>query len=167
MTAPIPVFLREPYVQALRRRADESGLREAEAAARLLEDALEPYLRDTDAAAQVNAERELISVAEALALEEAKRPNWNAHLALAVFERIRAEHLDLYRAATAGDHRDSVNRRIGRHIKTAVGAEVRTVEKRPVTAKVPRSLPALISRYSLLEEPTGRCEETLPSWCQP
>lgn len=155
LTAPVPVFLREPYLEALRRRADEVGLREAEAAARLLEDALEPYLHDTGAAAQMTAERELIAIAEALAREEASRLGWNEHLALAVFERIRAEHLDLYRAATIGNHRDSVNRRIGRHIKTAVGAQVRTVDKKPVTAKVPRRSPALISRYSLLEDPTG------------
>jgi hypothetical protein len=155
LTAPIPVFLRRPYLEALRRRADERGLREAEAAARLLEDALEPYLHDAEVADQVNAERELILIAEDLAREEASRPDWNEHLALAVFERIRAEHLDLYRAATSGDHRDGVNRRIGRHIKTAVGAEVRTIDKKAVTAKVPRSLPALISRYSLLEEPSS------------
>jgi hypothetical protein len=118
-----------------------------------LEDALQPYLHDAGAADQVNAERELILIAEDLAREEASRPDWNEHLALAVFERIRTEHLDLYRAATAGNHRDSVNRRIGRHIKAAVGAEVRT--ESPTTAKVPRSSPALISRYSLLEAPTG------------
>lgn len=151
--AAIPVFLREPYLDALRRHAGEAGLREAEAAARLLENALEPYLADAGAAAQVNAERELILIAEDIAREEASRPLWNEHLALAVFERIRAEHLDLYRAATTGGHRDSVNRRVGRHIKSAVGAKVRRID--PVTAKVPRSLPALISRYSLLEDPAA------------
>ena len=156
LTAPIPVFLRGPYVEALRRLANERGLRDPEAAARLLEDALEPYLHDAGAADQVSAERELILIAEDLAREEASRPDWNEHLALAVFERIRAEHLDLYRRATTGNQRDSVNRRIGRHIKTAVGAEVKTIDKKPVTAKVPRSLPALISRYSLLEKPSSK-----------
>lgn len=157
LTSAVPVFLSEPYVEALRRWADELGLKEAEAAARLLEDGLEPYLQDGDAAARVASERQLLSLAEALTQEELSSPDWNEHLALSVFERIRKEHLELYRAATAAGYRDSVNRRVGRHIKTAAGAEVKTAaDGKTITAKVSRGSPALISRYTLLTRGLSR-----------
>ena len=153
LNPPFSVFLREPYVEALRRRASAVGLKEAEAAARMLEDALEPFLSDRNATAQIAAEREILSIAEALAREKAADGNFSEDLMLVVFEEIRRHHLDLYRAATAEGQDVSVNRRIGRHIKAAVGAEVKTTsDGRPITAKVRRSAGALISRYSLLKK---------------
>jgi hypothetical protein len=146
-----PVFLRQPYVDALSQYAAEAGLKDAEAAARLLEDALMPYLDDA-VAEQVRAERELLDLAESLAREEAA-DSWSEHLTLRVFERIRDDHLELYRAATQDDREDSMNRRIGRKVKDAIGAEVKTSKGRPVTVKVPSASNSLIRRYSVLRRP--------------
>lgn len=146
----IPVFLRAPYAEALRRQAAELGVKDAALAARLLEDALAPKLANSDVADQRRAERELLGIAGQLAREESGRTEWNERLALAVFERIRNDHLDLYRRSTAGGAADSVNRRLGRQIRQSAGAAVKMRDGKPMTAKSPRGSEALITSYTLL-----------------
>jgi hypothetical protein len=150
----IQVFVRPAFQQALRRRAQELGLTEAEAAARLVEQGLEPFLEDTADTDQALAERQLLDLAGELAREEVEKASeWNRRLTFTVFERIRNEHKPLYDRAVSGGHRDAVNPRVARQIKTAVGAEVEKRDGRPVTLKVPRGSNALISNYTALKEP--------------
>jgi hypothetical protein len=153
-TAPIFLYLRPVYLNALKRRADELGITEADAAARLIEQGLEPFLELGADVDQARAERELLDVATKLAKEEVERAsNWNERLTFAVFERIRQDHRPLYDRAVRTDRRDAVNRRIGRQIRTAVSAQVMKRNGRAVTLKVPRGADALISDYTLLLPP--------------
>lgn len=146
--SPVVVSLRQPYRDALARRAGQLRMGEAEAAAALLSLALEPYLDDGNAD-QAKAERELLKIAENLAREESEG-NWSEHLTLSVFNRIEAEHLRLYERA-AGAQYGQLNRRIGRRIKEAVGATVKLDEQdKPVVVHAPRSSRGLIRRYTLL-----------------
>lgn len=149
--APVFVFLRPAFQEALKRRADELGVTEADAAARLVEQGLQPYLEGGADADQALAERQLLDLAATLAKDEVgKAGEWNERLTLAVFERIRQQHRGLYDLATANGHRDAVNPRVARQIKNAVGAEVKKRNGKPVTLKAPRSSDALISNYTLL-----------------
>jgi hypothetical protein len=150
----IQLNLRPVFREALRRWAEEHGLTEAEAAARLVEQGLEECLEPGDGVDQARAERQLLDLAAALAREEvAKAPEWNERLTLTVFERIRHEHRPLYDRAVAGGLRDVVNPRVARQIKTAVGARVKKRGTRPVTLKAPRRSNALISDYTQLLPP--------------
>jgi hypothetical protein len=152
--APVFLFLRPVFQEALRRRADELGVTESDAAARLVEQALAPLLKDGTEADQALAERQLLDLAGSLAKEEVERTaEWNERLTLSVFERIRHEHRPLYDLATANGHRDAVNPRVARQIKNAVGAEVKKRDGKPVTLKAPRGSGALISNYTLLLPP--------------
>lgn len=153
-TAPIFLYLRPVYQNALKRRADGLGITEADAAARLIEEGLEPFIELGADVDQARAERELLDVAAKLAKEEVERaPDWNERLTFAVFERIREDHRPLYDRAVGSDRRDAVNRRIGRQIRTAVDAQVMKRNGRAVTLKVPRGSDALISDYTLLLPP--------------
>jgi hypothetical protein len=149
--SPVVISLRQPYVDALARRAEQLRMGEAEAAAALLSHALEPYL-DAANADQAKAERELLEVAEKLAREEARGGDWNEHLTLAVFRRIEAEHPALYEQA-AGSQQSQLNRRIGRRIKEGVGATVKLDHGKPAVVHAPRSSQGLIRRYTLLTKP--------------
>jgi hypothetical protein len=150
----IQLNLRPVFRAALRRWADETGVTEAEAAARLVEQGLEQHLDPSPDVDQARAERRLLDLAARLAREEvANAPEWNEKLTLAVFERIRHEHRALYDEAIEGGQRDAVNPRVARQIKTAVGARVKMRGKRPATSKAPRRSGALISDYTLLLEP--------------
>lgn len=147
--SPVVISLRQPYLDALARRAEQLRMGQAEAAAALISLALEPYLEATEAD-QAKAERELLEVAERIAREEAGADPWNEHLTLAVFKRIEAEYLPLYQEA-AGSQHSQLNRRIGRRIKEAVGATVQVDHhNRPVVVHAPRSSQGLIRRYTLL-----------------
>jgi hypothetical protein len=149
--APVFLFLRPAFQDALKRQAEALGVTESDAAARLVEQGLQPFLKGGADADQALAERKLLDVAGALAREEVeKAAEWNERLTLQVFERIRCEHRSLYDLATANGHRDSVNPRIARQIKNSVGAEVKKRDGKPVTLKAPRGSDALISNYSLL-----------------
>jgi hypothetical protein len=153
-SAPIFLFLRPVFQEALKRRADELGVTEADAAARLVEHGLEPFLKGGADADQALAERQLLDLAGTLAKQEVeKSAEWNERLTLAVFERIRHEHRPLYDLATANGHRDAVNPRVARQIKNAVGAQVKKRDRKPVTLKAPRGSGALISNYTLLLPP--------------
>jgi hypothetical protein len=150
----IQLNLRPVFRAALRRWAEESGLTEAEAAARLVEQGLEQHLEPGPDVDQARAERQLLDLAATLAREEAaKAPEWNERLTLIVFERIRHEHRALYEKAIEGGQRDAVNPRVARQIKTAVRARVKMRGKRAATLKVPRRSGALISDYTLLLKP--------------
>lgn len=152
--APIFLYLRPVYQQALRRRAEELGITEAEAATRLIEDGLESFIEPGAEVDQAHAERRLLDIAAKLAKEEADRAlDWNERLTFVVFERIRQDHRPLYDRAIGSDRRDAVNRRIGRQVRTAVGAQVMKRNGRAVTLKVPRGSDALISDYTLLLPP--------------
>jgi hypothetical protein len=152
--APVFLFLRPAFQEALKRRAEALGVTESDAAARLVEQGLEPFLQQGADADQALAERRLLDVAGALAREEvAKSGDWNERLTFLVFERIRLEHRALYDRATANGHRDAVNPRVARQIKNAVGAHVRKRAGKPVTLKAPRGSDALISNYTLLLPP--------------
>lgn len=147
----IQVLLRPVFQEALSKRAEELGLTEAEAVSRLVEQGLEPFLESGSDVEQAKAERQLLDVTAALAREEVeKSPEWNERLTFAVFERIRCEHRPLYDCAIKDGHRDAVNRRIARQIKTAVGAQVKKRAGRPAMARVPRGSDALIGDYTLL-----------------
>lgn len=150
----IQLNLRPAFRKALRRWADEKGLTEAEAAARLVEQGLEQFLEPGPDADQARAERQLLDLAAELARDEvAKADEWNERLTLTVFERIRHNHRALYDRATEGAQRDAVNPRVARQIKTAVGAQVKMRGSRPATQKAPRASGALISDYTLLLAP--------------
>ena len=150
----IQVLLRPVFHEALSRRAEKLGITEAEAVARLVEQGLEPYLQIGADLDQARAERRLLDVAAELARQEVARASeWNERLTFAVFERIRAEHRALYDGAIRDGHRDAVNRRIARQIKTAVGAQVKKRNGRPAMARVPRGSQALIGDYTLLNPP--------------
>jgi hypothetical protein len=150
----IQLNLRPVYREALRKWAEASGLTEADAAARLVEQGLEQHLEPGADVDRARAERQLLDLAATLAREEvANSADWNERLTLTVFERIRHEHRELYDRAIAGGLRDAVNPRIARQIKTAVGARVKMRGKRPATRKAPRGSAALISDYTLLLEP--------------
>ena len=152
--APLFLFLRPAFQEALRRRAKELGVTEADAAARLVEQGLEPFLGSGSEAEQARAERQLLVVAGAIAKEEVERAgHLPEDLTLSVFERIRTEQRALYDSATRGGRESAINRRIARHIKTAVGAEVKPREGGgPWTVKVPRSSEALIREYTKLKK---------------
>jgi hypothetical protein len=145
------LHLRPVYLDALKGMAGKLGITEADAAARLVEQGLEPFLglgADVD---QAKAERQLLDVAASLAKEEVEgSAEWNERLTFAVFERIRREHRPLYDLAASDGRRDAVNRRIARQIKTATGAQVRKRGGRAVSLKVPRGSEALIGDYTLL-----------------
>ena len=152
--APVFLFLRPAFQEALKRRAEALGVTESDAAARLVEQALEPLLKGGADADQALAERKLLDVAGVLAREEVeKAAEWNERLTFQVFERIRQDHRPLYDLATANGHRD-VNPRVARQIKNAVGAQVKKRAGKPVTLKPPRGSDALISNYTLLLPPT-------------
>lgn len=149
--AAIFLSLRPVYQDALKRFAAELGVTEADAAARLVEQGLESFLELGAGVDQARAERQLLDVAATLAKEEVGGASeWNERLTFLVFERIRREHRPLYDLATSDSRRDAVNRRIARQIKTAVGAQVKKRNGRPVTLKVPRGSAALIGDYTLL-----------------
>src|SRR5206468_12887828 len=125
---------------------------EAEMVSRLVEQGLEPFLSSGSDVNQARAERQLLDVAARLAREEVERADqWNERLTFTVFERIRLEHRPLYDFAIQGGHRDGVNRRIARQIKTAVGAKVK--DEKPRMARVARGSDALIGDYTLLAAP--------------
>ena len=149
--AAIFLSLRPVYQDALKRLAAEVGVTEADAAARLVEQGLEPFLEVGAGLDQAKAERRLLDATARLAKEEvAGSSEWNERLTFLVFERIRREHRPLYDLAVSNGRRDAVNRRIARQIKTAVGAQVKKRNGRPVTLKVPRGSDALIGDYTLL-----------------
>jgi hypothetical protein len=151
---PIFLYLRPIYQEALKRRAEELGISEADAASRLIEHGLEPFLEQGADVDQARAETQLVDLAAKLAKEEVERSSdWNERLTFAVFERIRTEHRSLYDLAVRGNRREIVNRRIGRQIRATVGAQVKKRNGRPVTFKVPRGSDALISDYTLLLRP--------------
>lgn len=161
----IQVMLRPVFQEALKRRAQELGITEAEAVSRLVEQGLEPSLDSGADLDQARAERQLLDVAAAIAREEVSRASeWNERLTFAVFERIRLEHRPLYDLAIQGGHRDAVNRRIARQIKTAVGAQVKKRGDRPAMARVPRGSDALIGDYTLLRPPalSGQSKQRHP-----
>ena len=144
------LYLRPIYQDALKDFAKKLGVTESDAAARLVEQGLEPFLSGAEVD-QAKAERQLLDVAATLAKEEVEASSdWNERLTFAVFERIRLEHRPLYDLAISSDRRDAVNRRIARQIKTAVSAEVKKRNGRPVSLKVPRGSGALIGDYTLL-----------------
>ena len=149
--AAIFLHLRPVFLDALKGFAGRLGVTEADAAARLVEQGLEPFLeigRDVD---QARAERRLLDVATTLAKEEVEDSSeWNERLTFVVFERIRREHRSLYDIAISNERRDAVNRRVARQIKTAVGAQVKKRDGRAVTLKVPRGSDALIGDYTVL-----------------
>jgi hypothetical protein len=148
--------LRPVYQDALKRFAAELGVTESDAAARLVEQGLEPFLELGVGLDQAKAERQLIDLAASLAKQEvARSPDWNERLTLAVFERIRNEHRPLYDLAISSGRRDAVNRRIARQIKAATGAQVKKRKGRPVALKVPRGADALIGDYTLLLPPSS------------
>jgi hypothetical protein len=150
---PVVISLRPAYVDALRRCAAELRMGEAEAAAHLLSIALEPTLA-TPLAQQANAERRILAIAEDIARRKAAAGEWDEHLTLSVFGEIEANHLKLYNEACTGDQQRQLNRRIGRRIKEAVGAEVQVDGNgKPVVAHAPRSGQKLIRRYTLLSRP--------------
>ena len=151
----IQVMLRPVFQEALRRWAGELGITEAEAVSRLVEQGLEPFLESGADVDQARAERQLLDLAAILAREEVdKAPSWNERLTFAVFERIRIEHRPLYELAVRDGHRDAVNRRIARQIKTAVNAQVKRRGDKPAMARVPRGSGALIGDYTLLLPPS-------------
>ena len=132
-------------------RAEELGRTEAEAAASLVEQGLASFLGSSPDMDQARAERELLDLAAALAREEVEKVSeWNERLTFTVFERIRQEHGPLYERAIEGGHRDAVNPRVARQIKTSVGAQVKKRDGRPITLKAPRGSAALIGNYTLL-----------------
>lgn len=148
----IQVLLRPVFQEALERRAQELGLTEAEMVSRLVEQGLEPFLNSGSGVDQARAERQLLDLAASIAREEVERADqWNERLTFTVFERIRLEHRPLYDRAIQDGHRDAVNRRIARQIKTAVGAKVK--DSKPKMARVPRGSEALIGDYTLLAAP--------------
>jgi hypothetical protein len=150
----IQVLLRPVFHEALRRRAQELGITEAEAVSQLVERGLEPFLDAGADVDQARAERQLLEVTTAIAREEVGRASeWNERLTFAVFERIRLEHRPLYVLAIQDGHRDAVNRRIARQIKKAVGAQVKKKGDRPAMARAPRNSSALIGDYTLLLPP--------------
>lgn len=145
------LHLRPVYLDALQSFAGRVGVTEAEAAARLVEQGLEPFLEIGADVDQAKAERRLLDVAATLAKEEAEgSPEWNERLTFVVFERIRGEHRPLYDIAISNQRRDAVNRRVARQIKTAVSAQVKKRDGRAVTLKAPRGSDALIGDYTLL-----------------
>ncbi|WP_300973512.1 hypothetical protein [Sphingomonas sp. LHG3406-1] len=152
--APLFLFLRPAFQEALRRRAKELGVTEADAAARLVEQGLEPFLGSGSEAEQARAERQLLDVAGAIAKEEVERSgSVPEDLTFTVFERIRIEHRALYDSATRGNRESAINRRIARHIKTAVGAEVKPRDGGgPWSVKVSRGSDALIREYTKLKK---------------
>lgn len=153
LNAPVVVFLRQPYREALERCARDLRMGEAEAAASLLSRALESYLDDA-VAGQAKAERELLQIAESLARAAVRDNGWDDHLTLAIFKQIEADHLPLYERASIGDQQRQLNRRLGRRIKEAVGATVKVDDNdKPVVVHAPRSSQGLIRRYTLLERP--------------
>lgn len=150
----IQLSLKPVFQEALKRRADQLGLTEAEAGASLIEQGLAPFLRPGPEMDQARAERELLELASSLAREEVKKSReWNERLTLAVFERIRLEHGPLYEQVLSGGTRDAVNPRVARQVKTSVGARVKKRDGRPVTLKAPRGADALIGNYTLLLPP--------------
>lgn len=150
----IQLSLRPVYHEALRRRANELRMTEAETAASLVERGLEEFLEPGMEVEEARAERQLLDLAGAIAREEvANASEWNERLTFAVFERIRLEHRELYEKAAGQRNRESVNPRIARQIKTAVGAQVKKRNGRPVTLKAPRGSRALVSDYTLLLPP--------------
>jgi hypothetical protein len=149
--AAIFLSLRPVYHEALKRFATELGVTDANAAARLVEQGLEPFLELGSDVDEARAERQLLDAAATLAKEEvAGSRDWNERLTFVVFERIRREHQPLYDLATSNGRRDAINRRIARQIKSAVGAQVKKRNGRPATLKVPRRSDALIGDYTLL-----------------
>lgn len=150
----IQLSLKPVFQEALRLRADELGLSEAEAAASLIEIGLAGYLRagpDTD---QARAERNLLELAARLARDEVENSaDWNERLTLAVFERICRDHRPLYDQAISNGRGDVVNPRVARQIKTSVGAIVKKRNGRSITLKTPRGANTLISNYTLLLPP--------------
>ncbi|WP_114227215.1 MULTISPECIES: hypothetical protein [Sphingomonas] len=150
----IQVMLRPVFQQALRARAEELGITEAEAVSRLVEQGLQPFLEPGTELDQARAERQLLDVTAELARDEVSTMSvWNERLTLAVFERIRLEHRPLYELAIQGGYRDAVNRRVARQIKSAVGAQVLKRGDRPAMARVPRGSEALIGDFTLLCAP--------------
>ncbi|WP_344705333.1 hypothetical protein [Sphingomonas swuensis] len=153
----IQVMLRPVFHEALTARARELGITEAEAVSRLVEQGLEPFLESGADIDQARAERQLLNLVSDLARQEVESStDWNERLTFAVFERLRLEHRPLYDLAIQDGHRDAVNRRIARQIKTAVGAQVKKRGDKPATARAPRGSEALIGDYTLLRPPATK-----------
>lgn len=145
------VSLRPAFIAALNRSAEQLKMTSAEAAAHLLSDALRPYF-GSEEKMRLEAEIDLLRLAERLAQSIASEGPWDPHLTLRVFKVIENDHLKLYRAATQGGDKSDINRRIGRRIREATGSAVMVENGKPITVAVSRRDPSLISRYTLLAQ---------------
>ncbi|TCJ39520.1 hypothetical protein [Parafrankia sp. BMG5.11] len=148
----IILSLRPRYRDALRSYAAKAKMGEAEAASQLLAASLEPLLTSAQMS-QSQAERELLKIAARLAEAKAATPPWDEHLTLNVFARIERDHLDLYRAAAGDGDRSALNRRLGRRIKDAAGAQVKRERGRTITKHAPVGSQSLVKVYTLLAQP--------------
>ena len=148
--APVPIFLRPAYRRALAARAAALRMGEPEVAARMLANALDPFLEQGPDDEQARAERQLLALIDVLVAGEMAAKTWNEHLTGAVFEKIAAEHLKLYSAATALEQRNRVNRLIGGRVKALANADAKLNGAKPIVAQFPRSTASLVRRYTLL-----------------
>lgn len=123
---------------------------ESEVAARLVADALDPFLEDSPGDDQARAESRLLALVDTVVAKELTQKTWNEHLTGTVFEKIAAKHLDLYLVATSLEQRNRVNRLIGGRVKALANADVKLDGTKPVVAQLPRSTESLVRRYTLL-----------------
>lgn len=100
------------------------------------------------------AERELLRRVTQIVSLYRDRDDWDEHVTLNVFQRIRAEMPELYAHAIAGGAKTRINREIGRLVRATLGADIDFDAKDLVRAcQLPRGAGELIRSYTLLYRP--------------
>lgn len=117
----------------------------------------EKYLQssntDADASARLTAEMQLLAWVRAIGDELRKADTWDEHVTFHLFERIKSEVQELYRAATNGADAGLLHRKIGSLLRECLGADVKRIGNKIVTGQPLRHQNSLIRSYTLLIRP--------------